>query len=89
MREAQAFAMHGGRRVRHRVRQRAAARRELERYPLGAPGDLGPSRTFNDLFGIDCRAIARCIAIGVTGAQQTLAEQWNGTRWRLLRTMNP
>jgi len=40
------------------------------------------------LLGLSCARPGRCIAVGQIGTL-TLAEQWNGTRWLLLRTRNP
>jgi hypothetical protein len=46
---------------------------------------------FIDLSDISCPAVTRCIAVGTqesrgAHALQTLAEEWNGRRWRFLAT---
>lgn len=48
-----------------------------------------PSPVFNGLYAISCPATYRCIAVGGTEIQHTLAYLWNGTRWRRLNTRNP
>ena len=49
-----------------------------------------------DLAGLSCPLASRCIATGSfftnpsqNLSSQTLAEAWNGTRWRMLRPLNP
>src|SRR5262249_28650742 len=45
------------------------------------------------LFWVSCPAANSCMAVGTytkpSGAGVTLAEQWNGHSWRVLRTPNP
>jgi len=45
------------------------------------------------LFWVSCPAANSCMAVGTytkpSGAGVTLAEQWNGHSWRILRTPNP
>ncbi len=45
------------------------------------------------LTGVSCRAASRCVAVGFWGSRftagGTVAEVWNGTRWRLLSTPDP
>jgi hypothetical protein len=45
------------------------------------------------LFGVSCSAPAGCAAVGAylssSGATLTLAERWNGTRWRIRSTPAP
>ena len=53
-----------------------------------------PSPAFDALSGVSCSPGAGpgapiCFAVGVTGAQQSLALLWNGSSWRLTRTLNP
>jgi len=53
-----------------------------------------PGRNFNSLQGVAGRSATRVWAVGTTrnGTQQrfsTLAERWNGIRWRVARTPSP
>jgi len=53
-----------------------------------------PGRNFNSLQGVAARSATRVWAVGTTrpGPQprfSTLAERWNGTRWRVARTPSP
>lgn len=53
-----------------------------------------PGGNFSSLQGVAARSAARVWAVGTTraGTQQgfsTLAERWNGTRWRVARTPSP
>jgi hypothetical protein len=48
-----------------------------------------PSPAFDHLYGISCASASSCIAVGVTGAQQTLEEHWNGSQWLLTKLLNP
>jgi hypothetical protein len=42
------------------------------------------------LNGVSCPASARCVAVGESGdGPKLLAEAWNGTRWRVLKTPDP
>ena len=55
--------------------------------------DSSPSEQ-NGLSGVTCIAISDCWAVGfadsgVSGVQQTLAEQWNGTAWSIVTTGDP
>ena len=47
----------------------------------------------NLLVGVDCTAASACTAAGLSidrsGIPQTLAERWNGSRWRIQPTPNP
>ena len=45
----------------------------------GPAGDLGP---------VSCTRADWCVAVG-TAFGQTVAQAWNGTRWTLLKTLNP
>jgi len=52
-----------------------------------------PSPAFDALNGVSCSGTVGsgasiCFAVGVTGAQQTLALLWNGSTWRMTRTLN-
>lgn len=51
-----------------------------------------PGQTIT-LTGVSCQAASRCVAVGFWGsmftAGGTVAELWNGTRWRLLATPDP
>jgi hypothetical protein len=57
---------------------------------LGTPN---PGGAVNDLYGVSCTAASSCMAVGSqlgqVGSGQTLAEAWNGTRWRVVRTPSP
>lgn len=57
---------------------------------LAAPS---PGTRFSDLAGIACARPDRCIAVGnyqnVGGMPRALAEEWNGTRWRVMRVRTP
>jgi hypothetical protein len=51
------------------------------------PSPGGPS-TDTTLQAVSCRSTTDCIAVGIAGgpfAFQTLAEQWNGTAWTIMR----
>jgi len=50
-----------------------------------------PRSAFNQLYAVSCSIASpiRCVAVGATGAQRTLAVRWNGTGWHLVRTPNP
>jgi hypothetical protein len=37
------------------------------------------------LNGVDCTSSSRCVAVGTTG-RSSLVEQWNGSRWQILRS---
>jgi hypothetical protein len=56
-------------------------------HPSGPPADL-----FNQ---VSCRTVHRCLAAGLrydpndTSRQATLAQAWNGVRWKVLKTPNP
>ena len=48
--------------------------------------------TFSALFGVSCTSPTACIAVGYSsrsGVAAALAEQWNGTKWAILRTPRP
>lgn len=49
--------------------------------------------TFTSLEGVTCPKPSSCIAVGqyenAAGQYETLAEGWNGTRWRIEATPNP
>lgn len=53
---------------------------------------LKPGRAIT-LTGVSCQAASRCMAVGFWGSEfaaaGTVAEAWNGTRWRLLSTPDP
>src|SRR5215471_13436268 len=57
--------------------------------PTPSPADGG------NLIGVSCLSRSSCLAVGGHGnpfdevPSGTLAEQWNGTRWRILPTPNP
>jgi len=57
------------------------------------PAPVPPGAQFSELNAVTCTAAASCIAVGdyVTGsgADVTLAERWNGTRWAIQPTPNP
>ena len=53
-----------------------------------------PGRNFNALQGVAARSATRVWAVGTTRPSplqrfSTLAERWNGTRWRVARTPSP
>jgi hypothetical protein len=52
-----------------------------------------PGAQFSELNAVACTAAAACIAVGdyvnSSGADVTLAERWNGTRWAIQPTPNP
>jgi hypothetical protein len=51
-----------------------------------AVGSSSPAGTAaSSLTSVSCTSAARCIAVGDHGTR-TLAEAWNGTRWRILTT---
>ena len=54
-------------------------------WKLLATPDRG---TGNQLTGVSCTAVNRCVAVGWSLAG-TIAERWNGSRWRLMTTRNP
>ena len=49
--------------------------------------------TFNELYGVSCSSSTACTAVGVftnsSSNHATLAEQWNGSEWKLQTTVNP
>jgi hypothetical protein len=48
---------------------------------------LSPGAQVNVLAGVSCPAAGRCMAVGyyrLSGGQQALAEQWDGTSWHVL-----
>lgn len=47
------------------------------------------SSPFSDLFGIDCTATARCMAVGQVTVGRTLTAQWNGSSWHSQNAVNP
>jgi len=57
------------------------------------PAPVPPGAQFSELNAVTCTAAASCTAVGdyVTGsgADVTLAERWNGTRWAIQPTPNP
>jgi hypothetical protein len=57
------------------------------------PAPVPAGAQFSGLSGVSCTAVASCIAVGdyVTGsgADVTLAERWNGTRWSIQATPSP
>jgi hypothetical protein len=58
----------------------------------GTPNPAGS--TGSQLSGVACTSSSSCMAVGdyfpaPTAADQTLAEQWNGTTWSILSTPNP
>jgi hypothetical protein len=52
-----------------------------------------PGTQVNYLASVSCPTTSLCIAVGSsdyqTGHWQTLAEEWNGTSWQVLSTLNP
>jgi hypothetical protein len=52
-----------------------------------------PGAQFSELNGVTCTTAGSCIAVGdyinSSGADVTLAERWNGTRWAIQPTPNP
>jgi hypothetical protein len=53
----------------------------------------GPGDAFDGLSGVSCPAVRSCMAVGsrINGSdvQVTLAERWDGRRWRVLATPSP
>jgi hypothetical protein len=63
---------------------------------LPVPGPRSLASYGLGLAGVSCAKTSRCIAAGgfatnpgLNSSSNTLAEAWNGTRWRLLRPLNP
>jgi hypothetical protein len=55
------------------------------------PNPAGSSKP--ELYGVSCTSASACTAVGgyenSSGANQTLAERWNGTSWTIHATTNP
>jgi len=57
--------------------------------PIPSP----PGAAWSNLLGVSCVSPSACEAVGITtsrsGANKTLAERWNGSRWQLQATPSP
>jgi hypothetical protein len=49
-----------------------------------------PESIGSDLYGVTCTSTTNCVSVGkVNTSGKTLAEQWNGTEWKVQSTPNP
>jgi hypothetical protein len=56
----------------------------IQPTPTSVTGASGPV-----LFGIDCLVASNCTAVGRSGVNETLVEQWNGVSWALVTSPIP
>lgn len=71
---------------------RAAAARTWQVAPT--PNQNRVSAGINELSAVSCTSVRACTAVGshaasLSGSSSTLAERWNGTRWRIQATAIP
>jgi hypothetical protein len=65
-----------------------AERWRAGRWRLVRPAARSPAEAA--LNGVSCTAASRCVAVGESGpGRLLLAEAWNGTRWKILKTPHP
>jgi len=70
------------------VMRSLAERWHAGKWRLVRPAARSPAEAI--LNGVSCTAASRCVAVGESGAGPVLlAEAWNGTRWKVLKTPHP
>ena len=69
------------------VERRSGARWRIQ------PAPVPPGAQFSELIAVTCTTATSCIAVGdyvnSSGADVTLAERWNGSKWAIQPTPNP